>query len=122
MEIWFNPACSKCRMTREALDAAGAEYTLRQYLDEPPTADELRDVLAALRLEPWDITRTGDELARRLDVASLPRDRDTWIALLVDNPSLIQRPIAVTDDGTAWIARDPETVQTVVERAVPGDA
>jgi arsenate reductase len=36
MEIWVNPACSKCRAATEALDEAGVAYTVRRYLDEPP--------------------------------------------------------------------------------------
>jgi len=48
MEIWINPRCSKCRIAQETLDAAGAEYTVRRYLDDPPTAQELRDILQRL--------------------------------------------------------------------------
>jgi arsenate reductase (glutaredoxin) len=38
MEIWANPACSKCRAATKALDETGVAYTVRRYLDEPPTA------------------------------------------------------------------------------------
>jgi arsenate reductase (glutaredoxin) len=114
VEIWFNPSCSKCRAARAALDEAGLTYKLRRYLDEPPDAAELRATLDALGLEPWDITRAGEALAAELGVRDLPRDRDTWIDLLVANPSLIQRPIMVTNDGQAWVARDPETVDTAI--------
>jgi arsenate reductase (glutaredoxin) len=117
VEIWFNPGCSKCRAVKAALDEAGLTYTLRRYLDEPPDAAELRTTLDALGLQPWDITRTGEPLAVELGVADLPRDRETWIALLAANPSLIQRPIMVTTDGQAWVARDPDTVDTAVRRA-----
>jgi arsenate reductase len=120
VEIWFNPKCSKCRMAREALDEAGVEYTLRRYLDEPPTAAELRGVLGQLGLEPWDITRTGDPMAEEAGVASWPREREEWLARLVAHPALIQRPILVTPDGEAWVARDPDTVQTAVEHARAG--
>jgi arsenate reductase (glutaredoxin) len=119
VEIWFNPKCSKCRMAKEALDEAGVDYTLRRYLDEPPTADELRDVLERLGLEPWDITRSGDPLAEEAGVASWPREPEAWLAKLVEHPALIQRPIVVTPDGSAWVARDPDTVQAVVEHASP---
>jgi arsenate reductase (glutaredoxin) len=120
VEIWFNPTCSKCQIAREALDEAGVGYTLRRYLDEPPTAAELREVLDRLGLEPWDITRTSDPLAAQADVASWPREREEWLARLVEHPALLQRPIIVTPDGSAWIARDPDTVRTAVEHARPG--
>ena len=60
MEIWVNPACSKCRAATAALDEAGVDYTVRRYLEEPPTRAELEEVLGRLRLEPWDITRSRE--------------------------------------------------------------
>jgi arsenate reductase len=114
VEVWFNPSCSKCRTARTQLEEAGVEHTLRRYLDDPPTEDELRAALAALRLEPWDITRTSEPLARELGLADLPRDADVWIRLLARHPRLIQRPLVLTDDGRAWIARDDATLTEVV--------
>jgi len=113
VEVWFNPSCSKCRIARDELDAAGVEYTLRRYLDDPPTEAELRETLAALRLEPWDITRMSEPLARELGLHDLPRDSDAWIRILAEHPMLIQRPIVLTDDGRAWVARDGETLSEV---------
>ena len=66
MEIWLNPACSKCRIALADLDAAGVDYTVRRYLDDPPTRAELEDVLAALGLEPWDIARARRRPPRRV--------------------------------------------------------
>jgi arsenate reductase (glutaredoxin) len=113
VEVWFNPSCSKCRTARDHLDEAGGEYTLRRYLDEPPTEQELREALRALGLQPWDITRTADPLARDLGVRELPREPDVWIRLLVEHPRLIQRPIVLSGDGRAWVARDDETLREV---------
>ncbi len=64
MEIWINPACSKCRSAISLLDAEGAQYTVRRYLEDVPTEDEIREVLGRLGLEPWDITRTQEAAAR----------------------------------------------------------
>ena len=117
MEIWINPACSKCRSALSLLDAEGAEYTVRRYLDEPPSAAELEDVLRRLELEPWDITRTGEPVAGELGLASWPRDADSrarWIDALAAHPSLIQRPIITADDGSAVVGRSPESVKSVL--------
>ncbi|MFD7922090.1 ArsC/Spx/MgsR family protein [Streptomyces sp. NPDC059740] len=117
MEIWINPDCSKCRSALSLLDAEAADYTVRYYLQEPPTAAELEEVLRRLELEPWDITRTGEQAATDLDMASWPREeahRSRWIEALVAHPVLIQRPIITADDGTAVVARTPESVRTVL--------
>ena len=116
MEVWFNPSCSKCRIAKEALDEAGVDYTVRRYLDEPPSEADLRHALTALGLQPWDITRMNEPLARELGLHEKPRDADAWIAVLAEHPQLIQRPIVLTDDGQAWIARDDETLTEVVNR------
>jgi arsenate reductase (glutaredoxin) len=120
MEIWINPRCSKCRSALSLLDAEGARYTVRRYLEQPPTAEELENVLARLELEPWDITRTGEPAAQELDLASWPRDagsRERWIEALAAHPSLIQRPIITADDGSAVVGRSPESVKSALDRS-----
>lgn len=115
MEIWVNPECSKCRAATEALDQAGFAYTVRRYLDQPPTREELEQVLARLGLEPWDITRWSEAEARV--VVGLPHSAETreeWLAALVAHPRLIQRPIITADDGTTVVGRDPASVARVL--------
>ena len=117
MEIWVNPACSKCRSALSMLDAAGAEYTVRRYLEDPPSAAELTAVLDRLGLQPWDITRTNEAVAKELDLRSWPRtpeERQRWIDALAAHPKLIQRPIITAEDGTTVVGRDPESVRSVL--------
>ncbi|MGQ0625218.1 MAG: ArsC/Spx/MgsR family protein [Sporichthyaceae bacterium] len=118
MEIWLNPACSKCRSATEALDAAGVAYTVRRYLDDPPSEAEIADVLARLTLEPWDIARLGEAEAIELGIATWPREsahRARWIAALAAHPALVQRPIITAADGTTVVARSPEALSAAVD-------
>jgi arsenate reductase (glutaredoxin) len=122
VEIWLNPACSKCRTAVSLLDEAGVDYTVRRYLDEPPTAAELSEVLERLGLEPWDITRTGEPIAKELGIATWPRDATTraqWLTALAEHPKLIQRPIITADDGSAVVGRSPDAVRDAISRAAP---
>jgi arsenate reductase len=99
------------------LDEAGAEYTVRRYLEDPPTARELADVLGRLGLEPWDIVRDGEAAAKELGLKDWPRtpaDRDRWIEAMVTHPVLIQRPIITADDGTTVVGRSPESVRSIL--------
>jgi len=110
MEIWINPACSKCRSAKAALDEAGISYTERRYLDDPPTVAELAAVLARMGLEPWDVAREKETREAGID---LPRDaghRDQWLAAMVAHPLTIQRPILTADDGTTAVARDADSL------------
>jgi arsenate reductase (glutaredoxin) len=115
MEIWVNPACSKCLAATAALDEAGVAYTVRRYLDEPPTRAELEDVLARLGLEPWHITRLGEPESVAVEgLLRTEEERGEWMQALVDNPQLIQRPIITADDGTTVVGRDPESLARVL--------
>ncbi|WP_435241378.1 arsenate reductase family protein [Streptomyces cucumeris] len=120
MEIWINPACSKCRSALTLLDAEGAGYTVRRYLDDVPSQDEIRAVLERLGLEPWDITRTQEEAAKELGLKDWPREegaRNRWIAALAEHPKLIQRPIITADDGSAVVGRTEEAVREALSRS-----
>lgn len=119
MEIWINPACSKCRSALSLLDAEGAGYTVRRYLDDVPSEDEIRTVLGRLGLEPWDITRTREAEAEELGLKDWPREegaRDRWIAALAGHPRLIQRPIITAGDGSAVVGRTEEAVREAMAR------
>ncbi|MET7936381.1 arsenate reductase family protein [Streptomyces sp. NPDC005322] len=120
MEIWINPACSKCRSALGLLDAEGAGYTVRRYLEDVPSREEIRTVLDRLGLEPWDITRTQEAVAKELGLKDWPREesaRDRWIAALAEHPKLIQRPIITADDGSAVVGRTEEAVREAVSRS-----
>ena len=114
MEIWVNAACSKCAVALGTLADAGLEPRQRRYLEQPPTAEELRDVLNRLRLEPWDLTRLTEPTAVELGMAAWPRERERWIAALAQHPLLIQRPILLLEDGTALIARTQQDLHCAI--------
>ncbi|MFF3154392.1 ArsC/Spx/MgsR family protein [Streptomyces sp. NPDC057910] len=119
MEIWINPACSKCRSAVDLLDAEGADYTVRRYLEDVPSPDEIRAVLDRLGLEPWDITRTQEAAAKELGLKDWPRDaaaRERWVAALAERPKLIQRPLITADDGTAVVGRTEAAVRDALAR------
>jgi arsenate reductase (glutaredoxin) len=114
IEIWLNPACSKCRTAISELDAAGSEYVVRRYLDDPPSPAELSAVLLRLGLEPWDIARPREAAEEGID---LPRDsdhRDAWLTALSAHPRALQRPIITAVDGTTVIGRDQASLDRVI--------
>ncbi|WP_329563644.1 arsenate reductase family protein [Kitasatospora sp. NBC_01266] len=117
MEIWINPRCGKCRAALTELEAAGLKYTVRRYLEDPPSVAELEEVLGRLGLEPWDITRLDEAIAKELELRGWGRteaDRPRWLTALAEHPILVQRPIITADDGHAIIARTPEAVRSIL--------
>lgn len=114
MELWHNPRCSKSRAAQAILDGAGVSYRERRYVDTPPTAEELDAVLGALGMEPWELARLGEPVAKELGLATWPHDRTRWIGAMVANPILIERPILIADDGRAVLGRPPEAVERLL--------
>lgn len=114
IEIWLNPACSKCRTAVTELDAAGADYVVRRYLEDPPSADEIAAVLDRMGLEPWDIARAKEAAEEGIDLPREPEHRDAWIAALAAHPRALQRPILTAADGTTVVGRDADALAEVI--------
>lgn len=114
MKIYHNPRCSKSRQTLNLIREAGVEPDVVEYLKTPPTADELDAVLKCLKLSPEEIVRRKEPLFKELGLAEKSPSPDEWIALLVENPQLIERPIVVKGDQ-AVIGRPPENVLPLIE-------
>ncbi|MGH3679343.1 MAG: ArsC/Spx/MgsR family protein [Natronosporangium sp.] len=120
MELWNNPACSKCAGARDTLDAAQVPYRLRAYLQQPPTVEELTDVLRRLGAQPWEVCRLGEPAAAARGMADWPRDEASagrWIEAMVAAPELIQRPILLLEDGSALVGRTPEALADAIRRS-----
>jgi arsenate reductase (glutaredoxin) len=111
MELWHNPRCSKSRAAKAILDDRSIAYDERRYLEQPPSVEELDQVLTAMDKQPWEVARLGEDVAKELDLRHWPQDRRRWLDAMVANPVLIERPIVVTDDGRAVLGRPPEAIE-----------
>jgi arsenate reductase len=113
LTLWTNPSCSKSNATEQLVEELGLPIDSRRYLAEPPTRDELEQVLRKLGTEdPRAITRTHEPAYAGLEDA----DRDTLLDALASNPQLIERPIAIRGDR-AVVCRPPERLLELLEQA-----
>ncbi len=92
------------------LNEHNREFTYRDTTKDPLSDSELRDVFRKLDLGPRDVLRKRD--ATKAGLSGNESD-DELIALMVNNPRLVQRPIAVTDD-TAVLGRPVENLHAVL--------
>lgn len=107
--LYHNPRCSKSRQALEILEAEGIIPTLVKYLEKPPTAAALRDLLDMLGLDPRGLMRKGEAEYTELNLANPDLSREQLIQAMVTHPRLIERPIMIKD-GQAIIGRPPEKV------------
>ncbi|WP_293761652.1 arsenate reductase (glutaredoxin) [uncultured Aquitalea sp.] len=109
IRLYHNPRCSKSREALALLQDAGAEVEVIEYLKHPPTTEELDHILTLLNLDPRDILRTKEEEYETLCLDDITLERENLIEAMVENPNLIERPIAVAGDR-AVVGRPPENV------------
>jgi len=110
--IYFNPRCSKSRATLALLRAHEIEPLVIDYLETPPTADELRHIVAKLGIKPEELVRKNEDVFKSKYTGRKLSD-EQWIAAMVADPILIERPIVVMGDD-AEIGRPPEKVERLL--------
>ena len=108
--ILHNPRCSKSRETLKLLQDRGVELAVVEYLQQPLSKAQLREICKLLGSKPLDIVRTKETLFTEL---GLSKDNgfsdDQWLDVLVQHPKLLERPIVVRK-GRAALGRPPENV------------
>ncbi len=111
--IYHNGQCSKCKGALEILIEQKIPHTVRWYLAEPLTKEELQALLAKLSIEPSGLVRKSEELYQQHYEAKTIGE-DEWLDILIKNPILIQRPIVEKGDK-AIIARPPERIFEIID-------
>jgi arsenate reductase len=113
MTLYHNPRCSKSRGALELLEARGLTPTIIRYLETPPDATQLRDLLGKLGLNARQLLRTGEDDYKTLNLADSSLTDEQLIAAMAGHPKLIERPILVVGDK-AIIGRPPERVLEIL--------
>ncbi len=113
MKIYHNPRCGKSRQTLALIEEAGIQPEVIEYLKTPPTAEELDSILKKLKLEPGDLMRKGEDIYRELKLKERELTRQEAIAIMVEHPKLIERPIVIKGQQ-AVLGRPPENVNSLL--------
>jgi arsenate reductase len=118
--IYHNPRCGKSRAALALLGERGATPRVIEYLKTPPTKDELRQLLARMRVPVRALLRQ-----KGTPYAELGLDRPDWsddqlLDLMLQHPILINRPIVVTPLGVKLCRPSEEVLELLpVPRLAP---
>jgi arsenate reductase len=112
IKIYHNPRCSKSRQTLELLKAQGIDPEIELYLDNPPSAEKLSDLLVKLDIAANQLVRKNEAYYKE-NLKGLELNEDQLIKAMIQNPKLIERPIVVAGDRAA-IGRPPEAVLEII--------
>lgn len=113
LTIYHNPRCSKSRETLKILEENAESPDIVEYLKTPPDRQTLEQIVSkgvAVR----DLIRTGETEFRESGMELDSMTDDDIIDVLLDHPSLLQRPIVVLGDR-AVIGRPPVKVLELIQ-------
>ncbi|XGI80118.1 arsenate reductase (glutaredoxin) [Enterobacter hormaechei] len=114
VKIYHNPRCSKSRDTLSLLKSNGVEPEVVLYLDTPPDAQTLRQLLHMLGMSSArELMRQKEDLYKSLNLDNSSLTEAELVQAMVENPKLIERPIVVAN-GQARIGRPPEDVLEIL--------
>ena len=114
MVVYEKNTCSTCRRLHELLTERGVDFDTVEYHVEGISEERLRDLLAKGDLRPADVLRTKEPLVAELGLDREPPGDDELIALMVEHPALIQRPL-VEHAGRVVLARPVERVLDLLD-------
>lgn len=113
LSIYHNPRCSKSRETLALLEQQGLNPEVIKYLDTPPDADHIRQLLAWLGMSSArQLMRTKEAIYAELNLAAV-QDEQALISAMVAHPKLMERPIVVNGNKAA-LGRPPEQVLDIL--------
>ena len=115
--IYHNPRCSKSRETLaliETLNPGATPVNVVEYLNTPPTVQELETLHRQLERPVRDMLRDNEEPYKTLDLGRADLTDAQAYEAIASHPILLQRPIVVYN-GKAAIGRPPESVRELFE-------
>ena len=111
--LYHNPRCSKSREALALLQAKGITPEIVLYLETSPTAKTLKNLLAQLNMSARQLLRKTESVYKELNLNDESLTDSALIKIMVENPKLIERPIAINGDK-AVIGRPPENVLSIL--------
>ena len=111
--IYFNPQCSKCRLSLELLEQQGQQAEVIEYLDTPPDAATLESILSLLGMEPRELMRKHEKEYTEAGLDNPGLSREELVNAIIKYPRLMERPIVIKN-GRATIGRPPERILDIL--------
>jgi arsenate reductase len=113
IRIYHNPNCGTSRNTLAMIRNAGIEPTVVDYLKQPPSREELKDMIAKAGLSVREALREKGTPYAELGLDNPARSADELLDAMMAHPILINRPFVVTPMGVR-LCRPSEIVLDIL--------
>jgi arsenate reductase len=112
-KIYHNPMCGTSRKTLEILRDGGFDVWVQEYLKNPPTRDELKQLYKRAGITPREGLRAKEPLAEELGLKRPDVTDDEVLDAMVKHPILIERPLVKADKGVR-LCRPQDKVREIL--------
>ncbi len=114
VKIYHNPACGTSRNTLALIRHAGIEPIVIEYLQTPPSKDELIQLMKDSGLTVREAIRKNVDPYKDLELEQNHWTDEQLIDFMLQYPILINRPFVVTPKGTR-LCRPSEIVLDILD-------
>jgi arsenate reductase len=115
--IYHNARCGTSRTVLDHLREAGATPDVVNYLETPPSREQLAAMIKQAGLQVRDAVRAKEAVYQELGLDQAGVTDDQLLDAMISHPILINRPFVVTDKGTR-LCRPADVVNEILpERA-----
>ena len=114
VKIYHNPACGTSRNTLALIRHAGFEPIVIEYLQTPPSKDELIQLIKDSGLTVREAIRKNVDPYKDLELEQNHWTDEQLIDFMLQYPILINRPFVVTPKGTR-LCRPSEIVLYILD-------
>ena len=117
--IYHNPACGTSRNTLAMIRNSGEEPTIIEYLQHPPSREQLAKMIKDAGLSVRGAIRQKGTPYAELGLDKLDLTDDQLLDAMLAHPILINRPFVVTTNGTR-LCRPSELVLDILSKPQQG--
>lgn len=115
--IYHNPACGTSRNTLAIIRQSGEEPTVIEYLETPPSRDQLVALIKDMNIPVRALLREKGTPFAALGLSDPALTDDQLLDAMMTHPILINRPIVVTPKGVR-LCRPSELVLGLLQNPV----
>lgn len=117
IKLYVSPSCTSCRKAKSWLEEQGLEYVEKNIYHEPLTKDEIKEILMLTDEGTEEIISYRSQAYKNLENDINQLTMSELLDLLVEEPSLIRRPI-IMDDRRLQIGYNEEEIRMFLPRAI----
>lgn len=114
IKFYHNPRCSKSRQALQLISSQNITLEIIKYLEEGISKLDLENVFNRLEIDRNNFLRKNEKAFKDLNINLKKISIDQLIKLIIENPIIIQRPLAIKYEKDVFIdaviGRPPEMV------------